>query len=83
MSYSIELVLEAVDLDEIGVGELLQRRDEGWWNTEEAWGNPVFNDQVRNDESEKREDMEKSYESVEVKVQEVTDIRWRPNQNKQ
>ena len=23
-------------------------------NTEEAWGNPVFNDQVRNDESEKR-----------------------------
>ena len=30
MSYSIELVLEAVDLDEIGVGELLQRRDEGF-----------------------------------------------------
>ena len=54
MSYSIELVLEAVDLDEIGVGELYREGMRALVNTEEAWGNPVFNDQVRNDESEKR-----------------------------
>lgn len=51
-------------------------------NTEEAWGNPVFNDQVRNDESEKRRHG-KSYESVEVKVQRLLTLGWRPNQNKQ
>ena len=54
MSYNIELVLEAVALDEI-VGEELYREEmRALMNTEEAWGTPVFNDQVRNDESEKR-----------------------------
>ena len=54
MSYSIEVVLEAVDLDEIGVGGLYREGMRALMNIEEAWGTPVFNDQVRNDESEKR-----------------------------
>ena len=54
MSYNIELVLEAVALDETGGEELYREGMRALMNTEEAWGTPAFDDQVRNDESEKR-----------------------------